>query len=265
MIGARLSLVIPARNEARNLAHVFGRIPAGIEQVILVDGHSTDDTVEEALRLRPDVTIVRQLGRGKGDALRAGFEAATGDIIVMLDADGSTDPSELHRYVSALFAGADLAKGTRHVAYGGGSDDITRVRAAGNRALTAVVNLAFGARYTDLCYGYAAFWRHALERLELDCDGFEVETSMNIRASTAGLTVAEVPSSELPRLHGESNLSAMRDGLRVLRVILTEPLPGPRQWRRSRRAGILPDPITARPRRILRGRSGFTTRRRPPA
>src|SRR5215218_4693815 len=120
----RVSVTIPTLNEAQNLPHVFARLPEGIHEVIIVDGRSTDGTPDVARSLRPDVRIVHQTGRGKGDALRTGFEAATGDIIAMLDADGSTDAAELPRFVSALLNGADFVKGSRF-AQGGHSSDIT--------------------------------------------------------------------------------------------------------------------------------------------
>ncbi|MFG2536677.1 glycosyltransferase family 2 protein [Streptomyces sp. NPDC048511] len=220
-IAPPVSVVIPAMNEAKNLPHVFSTLPDWIHEVVLVDGNSTDDTVRVARELRPDVVVVEQAGKGKGDALISGFAACTGEIIVMVDADGSADGEEIVSYVSALVGGADFAKGSRF-ANGGGTDDMTPVRKLGNRALCTVVNRKFGARYTDLCYGYNAFWKHCLDRITLDCTGFEIETLMNIRVVKAGLRVQEVPSHEYNRIHGVSNLSAVRDGLRVLRVILKE-------------------------------------------
>jgi glycosyltransferase involved in cell wall biosynthesis len=220
-IAPPVSVVIPAMNEAENLPHVFASLPSWIHEVILVDGHSTDDTVQVARELWPSVTVVEQHGRGKGDALISGFAACTGEIIVMVDADGSADGSEIVSYVSALVGGADFAKGSRF-ANGGGTDDMTLIRRLGNRVLCALVNAKFGARYTDLCYGYNAFWRHCLEPIALDCAGFEVETLMNIRVVKAGLRVQEIPSHEHLRIHGASNLRAVRDGLRVLKVIMRE-------------------------------------------
>jgi glycosyltransferase involved in cell wall biosynthesis len=196
-------------------------LPSWIHEVVLVDGHSIDDTVKVARELWPQVRVVEQTGRGKGDALISGFAACTGEIIVMVDADGSADGNEIVSYVSALVAGADFAKGSRF-ANGGGTDDMTPIRKLGNRVLCATVNAKFGARYTDLCYGYNAFWRHCLDKITLDCTGFEVETLMNIRVVKAGLRVQEIPSHEYVRIHGVSNLRAVRDGLRVLRVILGE-------------------------------------------
>jgi glycosyltransferase involved in cell wall biosynthesis len=222
-LGLRVSVVIAAMNEAENLPYVFSRLPEGLHEVILVDGHSVDDTVGVARRLRPDVRILTQSGRGKGNAMAEGFDSCTGEIIVALDADGSTDPAEIPRFVSALCNGADFVKGSRF-AQGGSSTDITRTRSLGNRMLGAFVNALYGTSYTDLCYGYNAFWARCLPYMRVDCDGFEVETLINVRVAKAGLIVHEVPSFEHVRLHGESNLRTVRDGSRVLRTIVRERL-----------------------------------------
>jgi glycosyltransferase involved in cell wall biosynthesis len=216
-----VSVVIPAMNESRNLGHVFSTSPEWVDEIVLVDGHSVDDTVAVARRLYPAVNIVYQQGRGKGDALQAGFAAAKGEIIVMMDADGSTDGNEIPRFVAALVTGADFAKGSRF-ASGGGTDDITFSRHFGNKILRGLVNLLFGTRYTDLCYGYNAFWAKHVSTLDLDCAGFEVETVMNVRAAKAGLVVQEIPSHEHLRLHGMSNLKVLRDGMRIVKFILSE-------------------------------------------
>jgi glycosyltransferase involved in cell wall biosynthesis len=221
---ARVSVVIPTLNEAANLPHVFARLPLDqLFEIILVDGHSTDDTIAVARQLCPAVRVVLQDSKGKGNALACGFAAARGDIIVMLDADGSTDPREIPAYIDALYEGADFAKGSRFTD-GGGSDDITPLRRQGNRFLNGTVNVLFGTRYSDLCYGYNAFWSDLRPTINVDCAGFEVETLINVRVAKAGLNVAEVPSVERERIHGVSKLHPVRDGLRVLRTILSERL-----------------------------------------
>ena len=228
-----VSVVIPVKNEARNLPIVFRTLPPWVNEVVLVDGRSVDDTVAVARQCDPGVKIVHQAGTGKGDALLAGFAACTGDIIVMIDGDGSTDGAEMIRFVAALVAGADFAKGSRFSS-SACSDDINLPRRLGNRVLCAMVNVAFGTRYTDLCYGYNAFWARHLPALGLECEGFEVETLMNIRAARAGLRIQEVPSHEFRRIHGVSNLHVIMDGWRILKVIAAEAFRYRWQRRRAR-------------------------------
>jgi glycosyltransferase involved in cell wall biosynthesis len=218
--GPRVSVVVPTLNEAQNLPHVLPKLSASYE-VVIVDGGSTDGTVAVALELLPDAVVVGQTRRGKGNALACGFAAASGDIIVMLDADGSARADEIPLFVEVLERGADFAKGSRYLE-GGGSADITWLRTTGNRLFSLLVNVLFRTRYTDLCYGYNAFWSRCLPCLSVDCDGFEVETLINIRACKAGLLIVEVPSYEERRIHGTSNLRTFRDGFRVLRTIFRE-------------------------------------------
>jgi glycosyltransferase involved in cell wall biosynthesis len=220
-IASTVSVIIPARNEAANLPHVFSTLPAWVDEIILVDGDSTDDTVPVTRRLCPRAKVIQQTGQGKGDALRAGFAAATGDILVTIDADGSTDGGEIVHFVGALAAGADFAKGSRFTG-SGRSDDITGVRRCGNRLLNILVNRMFGTQFTDLCYGYNAFWARHLAALQIDCVGFEIEALMNIRAYKIGLKIQEIPSHERQRIFGASNLRAFRDGWRILKVIVRE-------------------------------------------
>ena len=241
--GCQVSVVIPALNEAANLPHVLPRIPPWVHEVLLVDGHSTDGTAEVAQRLYPAIRLVKQEGRGKGAALRSGFAAARGDVIVMLDADGSTDPGEIDRFVQAVLDGADLVKGSRFLPEGG-TDDMSLIRRLGNGAFVALVRILFGARYSDLCYGYNAFRARALPQLSLDRDGFEIETLLNIRALRAGLRVVEVPSFEARRVHGEGRLRTIPDGWRVLCTIW-------REWRAAQREGLIA-PAPAAPRTVPR-------------
>jgi glycosyltransferase involved in cell wall biosynthesis len=230
----RISIVLPTLNEARNLEVLLPDLSEGCE-VVLVDGGSTDDTIEVARDLIHDVKILQQTRRGKGNALVCGLYAATGDIVVTLDADGSADPCEIPAFVEALVSGADFAKGSRYLP-GGGSDDLTRLRWAGNLGLNLLSNLRLGTRFTDLCYGYNAMWRDVVPMLSLPDprlpapadgsriwgDGFEIETLVTIRAVQSQLSVTEVPSFELDRIFGQSNLQTFADGRRVLRTIAVE-------------------------------------------
>ncbi len=230
-----VSVIVPTLNEAPNLPYFFSRLPPDLHEVILVDGGSADGTVRIARELYPSVVVLRQTRSGKGNALACGFAASTGDILVTVDADGSTDPAEIPRFVEALVHGADYAKGSRFRP-GGDSHDITRFRRIGNHGLNGVVNLLFGTRFTDLCYGYNAFWRRVLACLELPDvtlrpaaggeklwgDGFEIETLITVQAARHRLRINEVASVEARRLHGVSNLNAISDGIRVMRTIIRE-------------------------------------------
>ena len=223
-----VTVVIPALNEEPNLPLVLPRIGRAADEVILVDGHSGDRTLEVARQIRPDIRLLMQQGQGKGDALRTGFEAARGDIIVMLDADGSTDPREIALFVGALIAGAEFVKGTRF-AQGAGTADMSLFRRIGHWGLVFLVRVLFGGRCRDLCYGYMAFWKRILPRLEPDADGFEIETQIALRALRSGLRVAEIPSFEQKRFYGKSNLRTIPDGWRVLKTILRERVRRPRR------------------------------------
>lgn len=223
-----VSVVIPTLNEAANLPFVIPRIPSFVDEIIIVDGLSTDDTIAVARSYGPKVRVVVHEQRGKGAALLAGFAASSGDVIVMMDADGSTDPLEIPAYVGTLVAGADVAVGSRFI-QGGGTDDMEAHRKLGNWVLTRLVRVTFGGRYSDLCYGFTAFWRDQLPRIGTDFSGFEVETAIHVRAVLHGLRVAEVPSFESPRINGSSNLNAFRDGFRILGWL-------GREWLRVRRA-----------------------------
>ena len=219
----RVTLVIPTLNEAENLKWLLPRLPTWVHEILIVDGCSTDDTIAVAQAMRPEVRIVLEHRRGKGAALRAGFDAATGDMIVMMDADGSMDPDEIIRFVAALMTGADFAKGSRFM-QGAGTADMTLFRRTGNLGLTLAVRSLFGSSFSDLCYGYIAFWRHHVPLLKSECDGFEIETLLNVRALKHGLKIVEVASFESERIHGTSNLRAIPDGWRVLKTILRERL-----------------------------------------
>jgi glycosyltransferase involved in cell wall biosynthesis len=216
-----VSVVIPALNEADNLPYVLPHIPQWVDEVILVDGDSTDETVALAQSVYPTIKVIRQEAKGKGAALRSGFARATGDIVVMLDGDGSTDPSEIPAFVGALLAGSDFAKGSRTL-QGGGTLDMPFYRRIGNRMLTTLTNLLFGTRYTDITYGYNATWRRCAYALALEIDGWACEIVTNIRVARYGLRITEVSSFEYNRIAGQAKLEPFTAGWTILKAILRE-------------------------------------------
>lgn len=206
----RITVLICAINEAENLPHVLPKIPPGVDEIILVDGNSTDGTVEVAKKLRPDIHIVYQLGKGKGDALKYGIQRATGDIVVTLDADGQTNPEDIPRFINPLVKGYDFAKGSR-LAHGRPLG-MPRYRWLGNKILAITFNILYGTRYTDICSGYNAFWKTTFQRLKLNNNGFEMEQEMMVKVKKMGLKVMEVEHYDAGRLGNHSKVSGVKQG-----------------------------------------------------
>jgi glycosyltransferase involved in cell wall biosynthesis len=223
LIAVTVSVVIPTLNEAGNLPYVINSLPKWVNEVVLVDGRSKDDTERVAKALLPSIRIVRVTTPGKGAALKAGLAAATGTVRIAIDADGSMDGGELAAFRDAIVSGAQYVKGSRF-APGAGSADITPFRRFGDWGICMLINLLFGHQYSDATYGYFAVRGDCVDALRIDRNGFEVETLIGIRAQRAGLRIAEVPCFEAARIHGNSNLSAVRDGLRIARTIVMERL-----------------------------------------
>lgn len=229
-----VTLLIPAKNELASLPTVLADIPDYVDEIIVIDGHSDDGTLEFALNHPRVDKVVRQRSKGKGAALSAGFASATKDLVVIIDADGSMDLSELAVFLEQ-FPGCGIAKGSRYLS-GGGSSDLTAFRSIGNRVLTSIANRFFDQGWTDMAYGYAVFDRTLLQGLALTNydalgsmfshkaygQGFEIETLMFCRAARRGIKLVEVPSYEKDRIAGASNLRAIRDGVRVLISLCVE-------------------------------------------
>lgn len=216
-----VSVVLPTINECANIKDVFGDIPTFVDEVIVVDGCSTDGTIEEIKKYRSDAKVFVEKPKGKGIAIRRGFEEATGDLIVMMDADGSHNPNEMKMLIEPVLNGYDVTKASRLLP-GGGSDDFTPFRRFGNKMFVTMVNALYGSRYTDICYGYRAFKKDAARKLKCKSDGFEIETEQSILIIKRGLKVKEIPSFEARRKYGNSRLNAIRDGWRIFSTIVSE-------------------------------------------
>lgn len=215
----KISVIICTLNEEASLPHVLPKIPLFVSEVILVDGHSVDNTVATAKRLRPDIYVLYQPGKGKPDALLHGFKHATGDIIVTIDADGQTNPEDMPKFIEHLLRGYQFVKGSRFL--NSQPRGMPIHRRFGNWAFVTLTNLLYGTRYTDLCSGYNAFWRETLQQLQLP-PHFSNDVLIHIRAAKLGLRCIEVPHSDHGRIGGSSKAPALREGYRILKVILQE-------------------------------------------
>ena len=213
------TVVICALDEEENLFHVLPAIPDWVDEVLLVDGHSTDRTVEVAREIRPDIVILHQSGAGKDNALRQGILHAKGAIVITVDADGNSDPGEIPNFVRPLLAGYEFAKGSRFL--GIRPRMMPWYRRIGNQLLVAEANLLFGTRYTDLCSGFNACWKSAWERIQLP-EGFGYEPVIILRARKAGLRMIEVPSLDKGRISGSTKLPFWRQGWGAFKAIALE-------------------------------------------
>jgi glycosyltransferase involved in cell wall biosynthesis len=219
-----VTVIIPTLNEEMSIAGVIRELNhLGYHNILIADGNSQDKTVEVAKEFGANIMV--QNGTGKGSALRQAFNhgSVDGDVVVMLDADGSMNPKEIPMLIDALDSGADLVKASRFLRYGY-SEDMSLIRRIGNQFFLTLVNWFWSANYTDLCYGFGAFRKDAVKKLYpyLNAKNFEIETEIFIKAKKLGLKVTEVPSIEFRRRHGKSNLSAVRDGFRILKTIFGE-------------------------------------------
>ena len=219
-----VGVVIPTLNEEKNIADVLSDLKnLGYYNILVIDGMSKDETTKIAIR--NGVRVILQNGKGKGNAIRQGLcnSCSDAEIVVMMDADGSMDPKEIPGLVEALNSGADIVKGSRFLKTGY-SYDMSTLRQIGNRLMVTVVNLLWSAKYTDLCYGFAAFNRRAIEKMAplLKSQNFEIETEIFLKALDLDLVVKEIPSTEFKRKYGKSNLNSFRDGFKILKTIAEE-------------------------------------------
>ena len=207
----RISVIIPSRNEGDVVVEVVSAARACCDEVIVVDGHSTDGSPE---RLRAaGLAVIEDRGLGKGDAIRLGLEAASGDILVTMDADGSHDPAEIRALAAPIASGeADMVIGCR---MRGGSDEFAGtwtmfIRLWGNNFLTQVINTRYRTSLTDTQNGFRALRADTIARLRLTENKHSIELEMVLHALKQGLRVRQVPAHEYARRAGQSSLSVVR-------------------------------------------------------
>jgi glycosyltransferase involved in cell wall biosynthesis len=229
----KISIIIPAKNEEANIYRLISEIPIAVYEIIVIDGNSVDETFNIAKSHPKCTKVIKQIAKGKGAALSRGFAECVGDIVITLDADGSTDPREIPSFIDEIILGNHLVKGSRKIP-NGGSEDLTLFRDLGNLFLTSVANMLFKTNWSDLAYGYIAITKDLLSELKINNfdetyssklkygQGFEIESLICCRTAKLGYQIKEVPSFERRRWSGSSNLKSIPDGIRALISILRE-------------------------------------------
>ena len=217
----KTTLIIPTRNEEGCIGSVLREVPRqDVNEIIVIDGASTDNTEAEAkAELRPEDKFIKQKGRGYGGAFLEAFDIATGDVIIMMDADGSHDPKEITAIMERVRRGEEYVMASRYMS-GGKSEDDTIIRWFGNRFFTWLTNTIHGTRVTDSLYLFTAITRDGLKKLNLKSPGFEFCTEIVVKAHRAGLKFGEVPAHERARFAGKTKVNAFWHGLKILRMIL---------------------------------------------
>jgi len=214
----KISVIIPTLNEGDCIGQLLEELPQdAVDEVIIVDGNSIDNTREVVQSFGYNAYL--QKSRGYGGALREGCEIATGDIIIMMDADGSHNPADITKIVEMMKEGYEYVMASRYL-QGGKTEDDTWIRFTGNMLFTWLTNIVHGMRVTDSLYLFTGITKDGLKRLDLRCDGFEFCPEILIKAHKAGLRFAEVSAMERKRFGGKSKVNAFFHGLKILKEIL---------------------------------------------
>lgn len=218
-----ISLIIPCRNEARNLEILLPQLKDIAEELIIVDGHSTDNT--RSLVAQYPVRYVLDNRKGKGDGIRVGIGCATKEVCVFMDADLSHSPEDIPKMVEPILKDkADMVVGSRM--RGGGDEFIATtvmlIRLFGNMGLTWLINIRCKSELSDSQNGFRAARTSLLKSLDLISNKHTIELEMIMRALRSGARVVEVATHEYARRFGDTSLLLIEQGLLFLLVYVRE-------------------------------------------
>lgn len=215
-----ISVVLAAKDEAATIADIIARCRCVLPEaeMLVVDDGSTDNTAEVAAAAGATVHRLA-FNCGKGVALREGFARASGELLVLLDADGQDDPEEIPTLLEAMHDDVALVIGSRFLGQFD-ADAITPLNRAGTHFFNALMSGLFRQRFSDTQAGFRVLRASALRKLELKAERYEIETEVLLALVRAGEKVVEVPVRRHARSHGETNLSPWYDGLRILKAVL---------------------------------------------
>lgn len=214
----KVSVIIPTLNEADSITEVLDQIPKEVvDEIIVVDGHSEDGTVDLVREL--GYKVIYQEGKGYGAAFSTGVRYAQGDILILMDGDGSPNPKDIPSLLKKINEGYDIVLGSRYLSKAGSEDD-TVIRYIGNKVFTFIVNKIHNMNISDSLYMFAAVKRKVFESIKLESSDFGYSVEFPIKAHKAGFKFAEVASLERKRVSGKSRVNAFWDGLKILWVIM---------------------------------------------
>jgi len=212
LTGKKISIIIPAYNEAKRIGNVLSKIPDFADEIIVVDDGSKDNTAEVAKKYGANIIRLKE-NQGKGAAMNAGMKEATGDIIVFIDADGQHNPEEITKLLKPILQDeADFVIGSRLIKVQGKRPLIRKIS---NFLSTSLIRLKLGINVKDTQSGFRALKREFLP--EIESKRYEVETELLIKAVKKGARVKEVPAE---RIYGiETGHFRFEDVIRFLKVL----------------------------------------------
>ena len=218
LASCKIICFVPTLNESITVTEVIRKAKPFVHQVVVIDGHSRDDTVE--LASQTGVDVIYQEGTGKGMAVRTGLDKYFADIYVTIDGDATYDALEMNKLIQPLINDeADMVIGSR---LQGNMEEgsISRINTLGNKLFNALINVLFRGQITDSQSGFRAFTRKVVDACSLSAEGFEIETELTIQALKHGLRVLDVPITYGRRRGTPSKLSALKDGFRIFKTII---------------------------------------------
>jgi glycosyltransferase involved in cell wall biosynthesis len=210
--GVTVAVVIPARNEERTVADVVSKSSRFAREVVVMDGHSSDQTAE--LARKAGARVMLDPGRGKGSALRASLELVEADVLVFVDADGSHDPADIPKLALPVVKGdVDLCVGSR---FSGGSDELSvnlgqLIRSIGNISMNVAINRRWNVQLTDTLNGFRAVRRAAARAVGLREGRHTIEQEMVMKMLRYRYRVQNVPAHEYARQYGKSHINIWRE------------------------------------------------------
>ena len=216
----KISIIIPALNEVESIGRVLEEIPKDVaDEIIVSDGHSTDGTQELVRKM--GYKVIEQKGEGFGAGVASGIEEAKGDIVIIINADGSQNSKDIPLLLEKIKEGYDLVLASRYLP-GAGSDDDTPLHYFGNKMFTFLCNLLYKVGISDSLYFFLAAKKGIFEKIKLKSPDSGYAIELPIKVHQAGFKITEIPSFERKRTRGRAKVNAFRNGLQILLTLFKQ-------------------------------------------